>query len=141
MTMATRPALPLLAVVTVLMALGVVPARGAGPGIEVFTLSALPVTSAGDAAVYRLDAVALLEQQLSADLPADPARAQAVVNQRMAVLGPQLEARAREGAAGLARAAQLGVQRAPAIVFDSRWAVYGLTDVEAARRIFLARRR
>jgi hypothetical protein len=31
------------------------------------------------------------------------------------------------------------VQRAPAIVFDGKWAVYGLTDVEAARRTFSSR--
>jgi len=89
--------------------------------------------------VYYLDAVVLLEQHLSAHLPTDPTQAQTLVAQRIAALGPQLEARARAGAEGLARAAQLGVQRAPAIVFDGKWAVYGITDVDAARRTFSAR--
>ncbi len=141
MAMRRALSLPLRAVVSVLAALCALPALADRPRIEVFTISTLPVSNAGDAAVYRLDAVALLEQHLSAELPADPARAQAIVNQRMATLGPQLEARVREGATGLARATQLGLQRAPVIVFDGQWAVYGVTDVDAARRLFLARRR
>jgi integrating conjugative element protein (TIGR03757 family) len=114
-------------------------AGAAEPSIEVFTLSTLPVTGVQGATVYYLDAVALLEQHLSTNLPADPTQAQVLVTQRMSALGPQLEARARAGAEGLARAAQLGVQRAPAIVFDGKWAVYGVTDVDVARRTFSAR--
>jgi integrating conjugative element protein (TIGR03757 family) len=117
----------------------VAPAGAGEPSVEVFTLSTLPVTNAQGASVYYLDSVSLLEQHLSLNLPTDPTQAQAMVTQRMAALGPQLDARARAGAAGLARAAQLGVQRAPAIVFDGKWAVYGLTDVEAARRTFSSR--
>ena len=56
--------------------------------------------------------------------------------QRMAALGPQLRLRAGSGAAGLARAAQLGVSQVPAVVFDGRSVVYGVTDVDVARRIF-----
>lgn len=122
-----------------LLAVHVAAATAAEPAIEVFTLSTLPLTNARDASVYYVDAVELLQQQLSAGLPADPKRAQEMVAQRMAALGPQLETRARAGASGLARAAQLGVQRAPAIVFDGKWAVYGVTDVDAARRIFANR--
>ncbi len=110
--------------------------RAAEPAVEVFTLSTLPVTNARDATVHYMDAIALLEQHLSLSLPPDPARAQQLVVQRMKALGPGLESRARAGAAGLARVAQLGIQRAPAIVFDGKWAVYGTTDVDAARRLF-----
>lgn len=106
--------------------------------VEVFTLSTLPVTNARGATVFYLDAVTQLEQQLSQDLPADPVQAQAEAARRISALGPQLQARVRAGADGLARAGQLGVQRIPAIVFDGRSIVYGLLDVEAARR-FLAR--
>lgn len=114
-------------------------AGAAAPAVEVFTLSTLPLTNLGAATVHYVDAVALLEQHLSAGLPPDPVRAQQLVAQRIAALGPELNARVRSGAGGLARAAQLGVQRVPAVVFEGRWAVYGLTDVAAARRIFARR--
>lgn len=110
---------------------------GAGkPSVEVFTTSTMPVTNAHNATVYYLDAIALLEQHLTLNLPPDAARAQQVVTQRMAALGPELESRTRSGFAGLARVAQLSLQRAPAIVFNGKWAVYGITDVDAARRVF-----
>ena len=127
---------PVVATVAVLLALVGGPTRAAEPAVEVFTTSTLPVTNVRDAAVYYLDAITLLEQHLSLNLPPDPARAQQLVAQRMAALGPELESRTRSAAAGLARAAQLGLQRAPAVVFDGRWAVYGMTDVDAARRVF-----
>lgn len=132
MTMArSLLALPLLCLCCALPAL---PA-GDETSVEVFTLSTLRVTNAGGATVHYLDAVASLERELSLDLPADPVRAQAEAARRMAALGEQLQARSRAGADALARAAQLGVQRVPAIVFDGRSVVYGVTDVEAARRI------
>jgi integrating conjugative element protein (TIGR03757 family) len=109
--------------------------------VEVFTLSTLPLTNVRGASVYYLDGLTLLEQHLSANLPVDAPHAQALVSQRMQALGPQLQSRSRAAAEGLGRAAQLGLQRAPAIVFDGQWAVYGLTDVDAARRIFSSRRR
>jgi integrating conjugative element protein (TIGR03757 family) len=111
---------------------------GVASQVEVFTLSTVPLTNASGATVHYLDAVALLEQHLSASLPTDPQQAQALAGQRITALGPQLKARAAAGATGLARAAQLGICRAPAIVFDGRWVVYGLTDVAAARRVFEA---
>lgn len=114
-------------------------AGAAEPGVEVFTLSTLPLTNVGAATVRYVDTVALLEQHLSVGLPPDPVRAQQLVAQRIAALGPELKARISSGAGGLARAAQLGVQRVPAVVFEGRWAVYGLTDVAAARRIFARR--
>ena len=133
MSMALRHAIGFIAAV---LALHGAPVSAAEPAVEVFTLSTLPVTNARDATVYCLDAIALLEQHLSLSLPPDPARAQQLVAQRMAALGPELASRTRAGATGLARVAQLGLQRAPAIVFDGTWAVYGITDVDVARQLF-----
>lgn len=104
--------------------------------VEVFTVQAFPVTNPGDATVYHLDAMALLAQRLSAGLPGDPHHAQARARARIAGLGPEASAKAAASARGLARATQLGLTRAPAIVFDGRWVVYGVTDVGAARRLF-----
>jgi integrating conjugative element protein (TIGR03757 family) len=114
-------------------------AEGAAALVEVFTLSTLPLANSGGTTVYYVDSVVLLEQHLSANLPSDPRQAQAIATQRVAVLGPQLRARVGAGAAGLARAAQLGVDRAPAVVFDGQWVVYGITDIDTARRIFDAK--
>jgi len=111
-------------------------ADGSPLRVEVFTLSTVPLTNVRGATVSYVDAVELLEQHLSANLPADPRQAQALAAQRMAALGPQLRARAGAAAAGLARAAQLGVDQVPAVVFDGRWVVYGMTDIDAARRVF-----
>jgi len=132
MTMAMRRVMLVVAAVLALPA----QAGAAEPAVEVFTLSTLPLTNARDATVRYVDALALLEQHLSMSLPPDPARAQQLVAQRMTALGPDLQSRARAGATALARAAQLGVQRAPAIVFEGKWAVYGITDVDTARRVF-----
>lgn len=111
-------------------------ADGASPRIEGFTLSTVPLTNVRGATVHFLDSVELLEQQLSANLPSDPQQARTLAAQRMAALGPQLRLRVGAGAAGLARAAQLGVNQVPAVVFDGRSVVYGVTDVDVARRIF-----
>lgn len=116
-------------------------ADGAPPRVEVFTLSTVPLTNVRGATVHYVDSVALLEQHLSANLPSDPQQARALAAQRMAALGSHLRAHAAAGAIGLARAAKLGVDRAPATVFDGRWVVYGVTDVDAARRIFHAKTR
>lgn len=125
--------------IVVLSVLRIAPAGAGGSSVEVFTVSTLPVTNARDATVYHVDAIVLLEQRLSAELPSHPTHAQGVGAQRVAALGPRFQQAARDGAAGLARSVQLGIQRAPAIVFDGKWVVYGITDVDAARRIFAAK--
>ena len=109
--------------------------------VEVFTVSSYPIVNARGAPVHDLDSAARLEHELSANLPGDPAQAHALVAQRMTALGPQLQQRAQQAAMGLARAAQLRVDRVPAIVFDDRWVVYGVTDVDTARRIYSTRAR
>jgi integrating conjugative element protein (TIGR03757 family) len=107
--------------------------------VEVFGTSTMPFTNVGSAQVYYLDSISQLEAYLSSNLPADPKQAQAIAQQRMQVMGPQLQERAQNGATGLSRALQIGIDRAPAVVFSSKWVVYGLTDVDLARRIFAAK--
>ena len=107
--------------------------------VEVFGTSAMSFKNAGNAPIYYLDAVSQLEASLSVGLPPDPQKAQAIVQQRMQAMGPQLQQRAKNGAIGLARAMQISIDRAPAIVFSGRWVIYGLTDVDQARRIFAAK--
>jgi integrating conjugative element protein (TIGR03757 family) len=104
--------------------------------VEVFTIQAYPVMNPDGATVYYLDATALLAQRLSAGLPMDPHHAQALARERIAGIGSVAFAQATVSARGLVRATQLGLTRAPAVVFDGRWVVYGVTDVVLAKRLF-----
>jgi integrating conjugative element protein (TIGR03757 family) len=106
--------------------------------IEVFGTSTMPFKNVRDASIYYLDTVSQLESSLSEGLPPDPKQAQAIVQKRMQAMGSQLQQRAKNGAMGLARAMQIGIDRAPAIVSSGKWVIYGLTDVDQARRIFAA---
>jgi integrating conjugative element protein (TIGR03757 family) len=124
-----------------ILALLAAPANARDASVEAFTVSSYPIVNARGAPVHDLDSVMRLEHELSANLPADPSQAHALVAQRMAALGPELQQRAQQAATGLERAAQVRVERVPAIVFDGRWVVYGVTDVDTARRIYASRAR
>ena len=113
--------------------------------IEVFTSAYSPVTD--DAAVsqqrdyrdielqiYEMDGIQRMETQLSKGLTADPEQAKLVALQRIQPLDEASRARMQRAATGLARAVQYGVDRYPAIVFDGKVVVYGVTDLNAALR-------
>lgn len=105
-------------------------------GVEVFTIAGEPVINVPDsAAVVELDAPARLDARISQDLPADPERAQQVLQSRMS--GPEWQATLRRYGKlyrGIARAWVLGIEKVPAVVVDSRYVVYGEPDVQAALR-------
>ena len=110
---------------------------GEAPRIEVFvTEEFLPLAAAQGATVYVIDGLSRIEAGLSRELPGDPEAAKALVLERFARMeagqGPRLE----NAAQGLARAMQYGIDRYPAIVFDGQAVVYGLTDIDAARRFY-----
>lgn len=110
--------------------------------IEVFTSGDLPIqppTSDGvllptQIEVYEIDGIASLESALSKGLPADPDGAQRLVRKRLGQVDrSQLDA-ARQSAAGLLNAAEYGIDRYPAVVFDSDTVVYGVIDLGEALR-------
>ena len=106
--------------------------------IEVFTNSAIYLTNTQGAIVYQLDGLEQLEEQLSQGLPADQAQATAIATARMKAIGQaRLEELTANAARGILLAQQYGVDRAPAIVFDGRAVVYGMTDVAAATVYYL----
>jgi len=82
--------------------------------------------------VYELDSIRRTEAKLSEGLSADPEQSKRVVLQRFQQLSEADRTRMQRDAMGLAKAMQYGLDRYPAIVFDSQAVVYGVTDVQAA---------
>ncbi|MGE0486176.1 MAG: TIGR03757 family integrating conjugative element protein [Gammaproteobacteria bacterium] len=107
--------------------------------IEVFTKSEQPVVGAehkrvrtATITIYAVDGLERFESGLSEGLPADPDASKAEALRRIQLLDDARMAPAKNAAFGLAKAVQYGVDRHPAIVFDGRAVVYGVTDVVQA---------
>ena len=94
-----------------------------------------------DVVVYEIDAIQSLEHELSANLPADPEQSKKIVLHRIESLNGQTRSRMQTASMALAKAMQYGIDRFPAIVFDSRVIVYGVTDLKAALAYYQAWRR
>jgi integrating conjugative element protein (TIGR03757 family) len=73
-----------------------------------------------------------IEAELSANLPADPERAAAIVRQRLKQGGTDLQRRIGTAYQGVTDAWSLGVTTIPAVVVDQRFVVYGEPDVARA---------
>jgi integrating conjugative element protein (TIGR03757 family) len=111
--------------------------------IEVFTAADRPFQPpASDALaslppieLYEIDGIADFEVELSDGLPNDPKTAQKLVRKRLGQVadGSRLDL-ARQSAAGLINAAEYGVDRYPAIVFDGNAVIYGVTHIGEALR-------
>ncbi len=82
--------------------------------------------------VYQLDGIQHIETKLSQGLMADPEQSRRVVLQRFQQLHEDDRVQIQHTAIGLAKAAQYGVDRYPAIVFDGQIAIYGVTDIREA---------
>jgi len=108
-------------------------AGNAAAEIWVMTDSQHPVT--GNASAHRiiqLDAAQQVEAELSANLPADPQQAAALVQQRLNQGGTSLQQRLREAYQGITDAWSMGITTLPAIVVEQRYVVYGETDLDKA---------
>jgi integrating conjugative element protein (TIGR03757 family) len=112
--------------------------------IEVFTAGDLPIQPpASDGVplptpieVYEIDGIASLESALSKGLPADPDGAQRLVRKRLGQVDRWRRDAARQSAVGLLNAAEYGIDRYPAVVFDGDAVVYGVTDIGEALRYY-----
>jgi integrating conjugative element protein (TIGR03757 family) len=110
--------------------------------IEAFTAGERPITGAEDerlrtatVTTYTVDGLERFESGLSEGLPQDPEAAKAEALRRVQQLDDARMVQAKNAVVGLAKAVQYGVDRHPAIVFDERAVVYGVTDlVEALDR-------
>ena len=112
------------------------------PLIEVFTTAQYPIQehtvphapheARGHYTRYDVDRISLLQQALSHGLPADPARAKQRVLQRFQAMDATLSQPLENAGKGLAQAMTYGIDRLPAVVFDGRAVIYGLTDIDEA---------
>ena len=101
--------------------------------IEVFIDSMNPVANYADGiTVYYIDRIDRLQKELSIDLPADPEAAKQTALHRFQRIDSHLSSELENAAKGLVQAMQYGIDRYPAIVFDGKAVVYGITDVRAA---------
>jgi integrating conjugative element protein (TIGR03757 family) len=113
--------------------------------LQVFTSAAHPPVGlealAGVATVelYAVDAVARLEEALSAGLPKDPEQAKALALERLQALEEATIERLNAGASGLALARQHGLDRFPAVVIDGHAIVYGLMDLRQVVALYRQR--
>jgi integrating conjugative element protein (TIGR03757 family) len=85
-----------------------------------------PIRTTNEIRAITLDLPATLEAELSTNLPADPSKAQAIVQQR---LTPALSARLTQAHQDVADAWSMGVTRIPAVVVDRKYVIYGETDI------------
>lgn len=113
-------------------ALGLASQAASAAEVTVFTDRAVTLKSADNANVVHLDAAQEIEASLAADLPADPRRAQAIVQGRLQQGGAQLQRDLASAWQGVADAWGLSVSTVPAVVVDRRYVIYGEPDVARA---------
>jgi len=100
--------------------------------VVVVTDSRHPVKTMGGERLIELDEGPRIEAELSAQLPADPEQATAIVKRRLNNGGADLQRRIASAYQGVADAWSLGVTSIPAVVVDQRYVVYGEPDVARA---------
>ena len=100
--------------------------------VLVVTDSRHPLKTVGGERLIELDEAPRIEAELSAQLPADPEQATAIVKRRLNNGGADLQRRIAAAYQGVADARSLGVTSIPAVVVDQRYVVYGEPDVARA---------
>lgn len=123
---------------------GSVPAR-----IDVFKTRATKIVGTdqlrqqlpdGTINVYAVDGVERIGAILGNGLPADPDIAEQTALRRLSQFGPHDRELLQVSANALMLAWQYQLRRYPAVVFDGRWVVYGVTDLQTAFVLFQAHR-
>jgi len=104
--------------------------------VEVFTNSSILLTGTEGARIYYVDGLEQLENELSQGLPEDPQRAAQIARNRLRMMGSALQKRAMNAGEGITRASYYGVNRVPAVVFDGKAIVYGVTDIRRAVALY-----
>ncbi len=118
--------------------------QGGGPvRIEEFTGQNLPMnavvrdnvlSASAMIEVYEIDGIDKFEAILSERLPTDPNVARRVALKRVGQVDAVRIEDAQRAALGLLKAAEYGIDRYPAIVFDGHVVAYGVTDLDEALR-------
>ena len=87
--------------------------------------------------IYYLDAISIIEDQLSESLPADVDKAKALVDTRIADIGqPVFEQQLRHAYQPLLLMMRYQLDRYPAIIFDRQAVIYGMTDIHQAIKLY-----
>ena len=113
-------------------ALGLAGQAASAAEVTAFTDRSVTLKSADNFTIVHLDAAKEIEASLAADLPADPGRAQAIVQQRLQQGGAQLQRDLASAYQGVAEAWSLSVSTVPAVVVDRHYVIYGEPDVARA---------
>ncbi|KLR57356.1 TIGR03757 family integrating conjugative element protein [Diaphorobacter sp. J5-51] len=100
--------------------------------VLVITDSRHPVKTMGGERLIELDEAHRIEAELSAELPAEPEQATAIVKRRLNSGGTDLQRRIASAYQGVTDAWSLGITSVPAVVVDQRYVVYGEPDVARA---------
>ncbi|MBQ4775599.1 TIGR03757 family integrating conjugative element protein [Pectobacterium versatile] len=91
-----------------------------------------PMQNLGNTRLIELDRASLIEAELAAKLPQDPARAAIIVQQRLREGGTALQQRINEAYQDVVDAWSLGITTLPAVIVDQRYVVYGEPDITRA---------
>jgi integrating conjugative element protein (TIGR03757 family) len=91
-----------------------------------------PVQTVAGARMVELDLPGRIEAELAAGLPADPARAAGIVQQRLHDGSQALQRRTARAYQDVTDAWSLGVAKLPAVVVDRRYVIYGEANVARA---------
>ncbi|MFB9037048.1 TIGR03757 family integrating conjugative element protein [Xanthomonas arboricola] len=108
---------------------------GSSEAQEVWVITDSKHSVTGNATVDRrieLDKAQQLEIELSEQLPSDPKRAAALVQQRLERGGQALQQRLRSAYQDVADAWSLGIATLPAVVVDQSYVVYGEPNLDKA---------
>lgn len=127
----------------------VVDAAPANDPIEIFITSATEVSGLkrlrdqlpnAQIKVHRIDGIEQIKAILNHDIPGQTKAAKRLALRRLKTFGKREQQQLQQAARALLRAQKLGVERYPAIVFDRRFVVYGVTDLTRAYALFREQR-
>ena len=93
------------------------------------TTNQYPIATTKNIRTITLDLPEIIEDEISANLPANPAEAQGIITER---LTPDLKAQLTQAHQNVTDAWSMGVTKAPAVVVDRKYVVYGETNVQRA---------
>ncbi|MBN3043716.1 TIGR03757 family integrating conjugative element protein [Pectobacterium brasiliense] len=100
-----------------------------------------PMQNLGNTRLIELDRPSLIEAELAANLPQDPAHAASIVQQRLREGGTALQQRINEAYQDVVDAWSLGITTLPAVIVDQRYVVYGEPDIARAVEVINMHRR
>lgn len=100
--------------------------------VRIYTIRSIPISAPPEATIVHLDDAGAIEEELSAGLSHDPARAVTTARQRLTDGGAELQRDLVAAYEDIAEAWSLGITTLPAVVVDRRYVIYGEADISRA---------